>query len=116
MTELSEADFERRADATLQAMVEALIAASDLLDPDLQSGVLTITFEDGTKYVVNSHRAARQIWLAAERAAWHFDFAPGRGAWIAAQTGAELWTTVAEVVSRRLGRTLELAAPAAAAR
>ncbi|MEQ9320742.1 MAG: iron donor protein CyaY, partial [Polyangiaceae bacterium] len=74
MSELSERDFERLADEELQRLVEALTEATDEIDPDLQMGVLSINFEDGTKFVVNSHRAARQIWMAAERKAWHFDY------------------------------------------
>lgn len=115
MTVESESEFERRADATLNALVEALILANDALDPDLQSGVLVITFEDGVRYVVNSHRAAKQIWLAAEKNAWHFDYDAGRDAWIATQSGAELWRTVSEVVGRRLGQAVVLAPPRSAA-
>jgi len=60
-------------------------------------------FADGTRYVVNSHRAARQIWMAAERSAWHFDFRPDEKRWVAEKSGEELWSTVSRVLTRRLG-------------
>ncbi len=107
MSELNEAEFERIADEELHALVEALIACSDEIDPDLQSGVLSIAFEDGTKYVVNSHRAARQIWMAADRSAWHFDHQPD-GRWIATQSGDELWSAVRRVVAAKLGADIQL--------
>jgi CyaY protein len=63
--------------------------------------------------VVNSHRAARQIWMAADRSAWHFDLAEGAATgegprWIAAKTGEDLHTTLAATIGKRLGRTIQL--------
>ncbi|MBM4360571.1 MAG: iron donor protein CyaY [Deltaproteobacteria bacterium] len=106
-TNLSEPEFERLADGELKRLVEAVIACSDALDPDLQSGVLSVVFEDGTKYVVNSHRAARQIWMAAERNAWHFDRDAASGQW-RAPSGDELWATVARVLGNKLGTAVTL--------
>jgi CyaY protein len=100
---LTEQKFEHRADETLRALDRAL-ADVDGTEVDLESGILTIEFSDGTKYVVNSHRAARQIWMAAERNAWHFDYREEDARWIAAKTGDELWQAIDGVVSRKLDR------------
>ena len=107
MTQLSEADFERIASTELDKLLEALIELEDI-DPDLASGVLSIVFEDGTKYVVNSHRAARQIWMAAERRAWHFGFETSSERWIAEQSSDELWSTLTDVLSRKLEQAVKL--------
>src|SRR3954467_14341815 len=90
---LTEQDFERAADETLRALDRAL---SDLdgVEVDLESGILTLEFSDGARYVVNSHRAARQIWMAAESSAWHFDYHPESRRWIAAKNGDELRATI----------------------
>jgi CyaY protein len=107
---LSETEFERLADRTLNQIVEALADAEEEgLDADLESGVLSIQFEDDSKYVVNSHRAAKQIWMAADAAAWHFEW-DGK-AWLSTKTGEELWTLLRERVSRKLGKTLDLHPP-----
>ena len=42
-------------------------------DASHRKGELRLDLRDGTKIVINSHRAARQIWMAADRTAWHFD-------------------------------------------
>lgn len=110
---LSEREFEDVADRTLRSMENALGVIEQGLEIDLQSGILTLEFEDGVKYVVNSHRAARQIWMAAERNAWHFDYRPAEGRWVAPKSGDELWSTVRGVVSRKLGEEVALADPAA---
>src|SRR4051812_43352775 len=105
---LTEPEFEKLADADLHALDRAL-ADVDGVEVDLESGILTLEFDDGLKYVVNSHRAARQIWMAAERSAWHFDYRREETRWVAAKTGDELWATIEAVLGRKLGRAVKLA-------
>lgn len=82
------------------------------VDPDevevsTSDGILRLDLRDGTRIVINSHRAARQIWMAAVASAWHFD--PGDdGRWVAAKTGDELRSTVTRVVKERIGLELAL--------
>jgi CyaY protein len=102
---ITEREFEGLADASLHELERALNDV-DGIEVDLQSGIITIEFEGGLKYIVNSHRAARQIWMAAESSAWHFDYKAGP--WIAEKTDDELWATVEGVVSRKLGRPVTL--------
>lgn len=105
--DLSEREFDDLADRTLKDLLDALADLEDeSLDADLESGVLTLRFDDGTRYVLNSHRAARQIWMAADASAWHFDW-DGRE-WISTKSKDELWSLVEHRTSARLGRTVKL--------
>jgi CyaY protein len=107
---LEEREFEQLADRTLNAIIEALADSEEEgLDAELESGVLSIHFEDGTKYVVNSHRAAKQIWMAADAAAWHFEW--NGKAWLSTKTGEELWTLLRQRTSKKLGKPLDLQPP-----
>lgn len=109
MTVLSESEYEKLAYPELAALVRALDALeSDDFEAELASDILSIEFSDGTKYVVNSHRAARQIWMAAERSAWHFDWDTEKKRWVATKTGDELWATLSRVIGNKLGRTFTL--------
>src|SRR5215470_14464355 len=82
------------------------------VDPDevevsTSDGVLRLDLRDGTRIVINSHRAARQIWMAAIASAWHFD--PGTdGLWRASKSGEELRATVAKLLRERIGLELAL--------
>ncbi|TPV94512.1 MAG: iron donor protein CyaY [Myxococcales bacterium FL481] len=78
------------------------------LDCDLAGDVLTLSFDDGVKFIVNAHSAAGQIWLAAGSHAWHFDYRAGEGRWIASKNGDELLSTIARVVGDKLELQLEL--------
>ena len=104
---LSESRFEALADETLGRLMEQLAdLESDRLEVDLESGVLTMSFDDGVRYVINSHRAARQIWMAADATAWHFDWVESR--WLSAKTGEELFGVVQARTSQKLGQTVSI--------
>lgn len=108
---LSEAEYDSFAAPELQKLIAQLdVITNDQLEAELASDILTIEFSDGTRYVLNSHRAARQIWLAAERSAWHFDFNADAQTWVASKTGDELWSTLTRLLSEKLGESVTLRA------
>lgn len=107
-TDLTEEQFEQRADLELHALEKAMSDLGLDLEIELSMGILSIEPPSGTSYVINSHRAAKQIWMAAERTAWHFDPMPD-GRWVAAKSGDELWSTLARVLGDKLGRPIALA-------
>ena len=78
------------------------------LDVDLAGDVLTLGFANGPDFIINAHSAAGQIWMAANKTAWHFDWDPDSGTWIAKKTDDELMATVAKAVGERLGVTIEI--------
>ena len=103
---LSESEYDQRAQPELRALIEAIDALdSEALEAELSSDILSLEFSDGSKYVVNSHRAARQIWMAAISTAWHFDPVDG-GGWRASKSGDELRSTIARLVKERVGLDL----------
>jgi CyaY protein len=100
--------FDSRAHAELTYLEEQLGA----LDPDqvevsTSAGVLRLDLADGTRVVINSHRAAGQIWMAAIATAWHFD-PQADGRWVASRTGDELRPTLARLLRERTGVHVEL--------
>jgi CyaY protein len=80
-------------------------------EAELATDILSIEFLDGSKFIVNSHRAARQIWMAAEHSAWHFDWDQASSSWIARKTGDELWHTLEHALGQKLGAPIALARP-----
>jgi CyaY protein len=106
---VTEAEYEAAAFPELKALVRALDAldASDI-QAELAGDILTVEFDDGARFVINSHRAARQLWMAAERNAWHFDFSTENATWVAKKSGAELWSTLTTVLEKKLGKKVDL--------
>ena len=105
---MDDAEFDRVARDELRNLEDAF----EGIDPDdievsTSDGVLRLDLRDGTRIVINSHRAARQIWMAAIATAWHFDPA-GDGVWRASRTGEELRPTLARLVRERIGLAVPL--------
>ncbi len=109
MMELSESRYLALASAELEQLLTALDELGDDIEAELASDILSIEFTDGNKFVINSHRAARQIWMAAGTTAWHFDY--DGECWLATKTGRELWAVIAEALTEQLGRPVKLDKP-----
>ncbi len=101
--------FYQEAEKALRHIDEVLGGLElDELDSELAGDVLTLTFGDGGRFVINAHSAAGQVWMAAGTDAWHFDLEPASGRWIASKTGDELMQTLARTVGARIGRVVDL--------
>lgn len=101
--------FDRIADSELKHLEKSLGELDpDELDVELSQGVLTCTFSDGQKLIINSHHAAGQIWMAAFRQAWHFSPKEegDRVTWRTNQE--ELRATVRRVLEERLGHPVSV--------
>lgn len=109
---MEEADFDRVARDELRALEDAFADVDpDDVEVTASEGVLRMDLRDGTKIVINSHRAARQIWMAAIATAWHFDpvdAAASAVTWRASKTGEELRPTLARLVRERVGVSVPL--------
>lgn len=105
---MDEASFDSAARDELHQLEDAFAN----IDPDdvevsVSDGVLRLDLRDGTRIVINSHRAARQIWMAAVASAWHFD-PVGDGTWKASKTGEVLRPTLARLLHERIGLSVAL--------
>lgn len=81
------------------------------IDPDdveayVAGDVLTLTFRDKSRCVINTQRATRQLWMAAGASAWHFDYEPEGSRWMDDKGRGEFFATLARVVSERSGQRL----------
>lgn len=86
--------------------------ACEPVDPDdveavAAGDVLTLTFRDRSRCVLNTQRPTRQVWLAANSRAWHFTLDEASGKWMDDKgRGDELFATVGRIVQETSGQTL----------
>lgn len=103
---MDETTFDKIGRAELLHIEETL----DGVDPDdvdvtSSDGVLKLTLRDGVQVVINTHRAARQIWMAAVASAWKFnppEVGGGQAGW-RTDGDQELRTTLSSVIKERIG-------------
>ena len=104
---MDEATFATLAGAAIGRVQKAL----DAQDPDVvecvpEADVVKITFPRGQAFVLNKQRPVREIWLAADRQAWHFRY--DGAAWVDKRSGDELCATLNRLVQERAGVALGL--------
>jgi CyaY protein len=98
-------EYARAADACLEGIADWLADIEDL-DLTTRDGLIQIEFDDGARYVVNRQGAARQMWLAADARAWHYDLDPASGDWLDDRDHHRLHDRLVELVSEKVGRPL----------
>lgn len=101
----SDLEFGREADQFMASLFAKLSECDpDELDCDLAMGVLSMTFADQSKCILNRQVAAHQIWLAQGASAWHFAQDPTSGRWLDTKGRGELERVLAEVLARKVGK------------
>jgi CyaY protein len=97
---MTESEFHGAVDAVL-ARIESSLEAEEDLDVDLESGILTVTCEDGSRVIVNRQTPNREIWVAARSGGFHFRWKDG--AWRDTRSGDELFASLARVIASQGG-------------
>ena len=110
---LDEKTYAKLAAAELNNLLDQI----DEFDPDevegfLSQGVLKVTFFERDVCVINSHQAAREIWMAFDARAWHFGWDGEAKAWRDTKSGEELYEVVSKTITSQLGREAVLRAAA----
>ena len=81
----------------------------DACDCEIAGDVITLTFKNGIRGVINTQRPSRQIWLAANARAWHFSYDEARGQWVDDKGGhVELFGEIARLVKEHAGLALPI--------
>ncbi|MES2919749.1 MAG: iron donor protein CyaY [Pseudomonadota bacterium] len=103
---MNDTDFNSAADTTLLAIEDALEVLDLDLDIETAGGILTVTFANGSKVIVNRQGATREIWVAARSGGFHC----GRqgDAWVCNTTGEDLATLLSRVCTEQAGEAVTL--------
>lgn len=104
---MNDTDFNTLVDATLLAVEDALEALDLDIDMETSGGILTLTFANGSKVIVNRQGATREIWVAARSGGFHC----GRrdDAWVCNTTGETLPALLSRVCTEQAGEAVSLA-------
>ena len=108
---MTEEQYRKQATETLSHLLNQLDSLSQRLgesfEVELSNDILTLEFPDGVRFVINSHRAAQQIWMAANTSAWHFN-PTDQGSWVCSKSGETLPRVLATQLRNKLNVVVEL--------
>ena len=88
---MNDSEFHRLADTlwlTIEERLDDWDGDSDI-DCEINGGVLTITFENGSKIIINRQEPLHQVWLATKQGGYHFDMKGDE--WICDRSGETFW-------------------------
>ena len=79
----------------------------DEIDYDPSPDKLLVSFEASEeKIVINTQRAIKEIWLAGNSRAWHFQFQKEKNIWFANAEQEEFYQCLANLISENLGHAV----------
>jgi CyaY protein len=99
--------FADRAEAVLARLEAAVDGLADDFDIDvLRAGnVLTLTFENGHRIVVNTQEAAHEIWVAARSGGFHYRWNEASGRWLDTRSDDDLRVALGRLIGAETGST-----------
>ena len=101
---MTESEFNKLADETLARIEQSLDDSDTDIDYEMNGGVLELSFENGSKIIVNRQTAAREIWVAAKSGGYHFLWRDG--AWYDTRDGGELFEALGRYASEQAGEVV----------
>lgn len=104
---MSEREFNQRVDDTLIRIEEAIEASGADIDFETSAGILTLTFESGSKVIINRQSATGELWVAARSGGFHCRWQDD--GWVCNTTGETLSALLTRVVSEQAGEALAIA-------
>jgi len=111
---LTVSEYREKTSAVL-AGIEARIDAwldDDVVDIDTHrtGGLLELSFENGSKIVLNTQPPLQELWMAARSGGFHYRFVAGR--WVDTRDGSPLFEALSKCASEQAGQPLQFTPPA----
>ena len=105
---MDESEFNQRVDSVIELIEDGLDESDADLDYDTAGGILTITFENGSKVILNRQTPLQQIWVATKSGGFHFDFNDDSDAWEKDDDGTELFSALSQYCTEQAGEMVDL--------
>jgi len=94
------------AEELLLALEEAIEDCGVDIDYEGVGGMLTLTFKNSTKIIINKQAPLHEIWVATKFNGHHFHF--DNEQWIDKRGGGEFWQFISQAASTQADTTLTL--------
>ncbi|OUS28122.1 iron donor protein CyaY [Thalassotalea sp. 42_200_T64] len=105
---MNDSQYNLIADDLLLAVEEAIEDCGVDIDYEGVGGLLTLTFVNGTKIIINKQAPLHEIWVATKFNGHHFEYQNQQ--WIDKRGGDEFWQFLSAAVSRQADTKIILAA------
>jgi CyaY protein len=105
---MTDTEFLDQAEAVLRAVEANCDRLNDASDADIDNqrsgGMVTLKFANGSQIVVNLQKPLHEIWLAAKRGGFHYQFKSGQ--WTDTKGSGEFFSELSRCASEQSGLPL----------
>ncbi|MCG8709762.1 iron donor protein CyaY [Brenneria sp. 4F2] len=103
---MNDSEFHQLADELMLRLEETLDQFDGDADIDYETngGVMTLTFENKSKIVINRQEPLHQVWLATKTGGYHFNYQDKR--WVCDRSGEDFTSLLSEACSMQSGETV----------
>ncbi|GKW04461.1 iron donor protein CyaY [Pectobacterium carotovorum] len=103
---MNDSEFHQLADELMLQLEETLdrFGGDADIDYETNGGVMTLSFENGSKIVINRQEPLHQIWLATKAGGYHFNRQGAR--WVCARSGEDFIALLSAACSDQAGETV----------
>ena len=105
---MNDSQYNLIADDLLLAVEEAVEECGVDIDYEGVGGLLTLTFKNNTKVIINKQAPLHEIWVATKFNGHHFSFTDET--WIDKRGGDEFWHFLSAAVSKQAEAEITLTA------
>ena len=91
---------------TITRLDEQLDECDADIDYDTVSDILTISFENGSKLIINYQAASDQLWLAARSGGFHYNYDAASGHWLNDRTGEDFLAELSRLATAQAGEEI----------
>ena len=103
---MNDVEYAELTDAVLLAVEEAIERLDLDLDFESNGGLLSISFPDKSKIIINKQPPLQQLWVATKFNGHHFEWQNGQ--WIDNRSGTEFWQLISTAVTKQAGVAVNL--------
>ncbi|MEP0357384.1 MAG: iron donor protein CyaY [Paraglaciecola sp.] len=103
---MNDSQYHQMTDDLLIDIEEMLDECEVDIDYESAGSILTMTFINGTKIIINKQPPLQQLWMATKFNGHHFNFQNEQ--WIDERTGVEFWSFLDEAISKQAETTVNL--------
>ncbi|EMI5490108.1 iron donor protein CyaY [Providencia stuartii] len=100
---MNDSEFHQLADTMMASIEEHLDNYDGDADIDCETngGVMTLSFEDGSKIIINRQEPFHQIWLATKQGGYHYDYKDNN--WVCDRSGGLFTDMLAQAIAFQSG-------------
>lgn len=106
---MNDSQYNLLVDELFLAVEEAIEDCPSDIDYEGVSGLLTLTFINGTKIILNKQAPLHQVWIATKFNGHHFSLQDAL--WFDKRGGGEFWQFLSAAVSKQAQAEISLSAP-----